>query len=103
MLIFTGFQAGGTRGEAIVGGAPEVKIHGEYWPIRAEVLNLDMLSAHADRDELLSWLENLARRPKTVFVTHGEAKAADSLRRIIEEKLKVETVAPEPMQEVELD
>ena len=58
-ILFAGFQAGGTRGAAMVAGAESVKIHGEYVPVRAEVKNLDMLSAHADADEILRWLQRL--------------------------------------------
>ena len=55
-ILFAGFQAGGTRGAAMMAGAESIKIHGEYVPVRAEVRNLDMLSAHADADEILRWL-----------------------------------------------
>lgn len=52
---------------------------------RAEVANLETLSAHADRDELLAWL-GAQRAPRRVFVTHGEPVAADALRLAIEER-----------------
>jgi metallo-beta-lactamase family protein len=84
-ILFAGFQAAGTRGAAMVGGAESVKIHGAYVPVRAEVANLDTLSAHADREQLLAWLGAL-RSPKRVFVTHGEPVAADALRLAIEER-----------------
>lgn len=84
-ILFVGFQAAGTRGAAMVGGAESVKIHGSYVPVRAEVANLDSLSAHADRGQLLAWLDTL-RSPKRVFVTHGEPVAADALRLAIEER-----------------
>lgn len=86
-ILFTGYQAAGTRGAAMVGGADRVKIHGEYIPLRAEVASLDMLSAHADRDEIIDWLGGLAQPPRRVFVTHGEPVAADALRLAIEERL----------------
>jgi metallo-beta-lactamase family protein len=86
-LLFTGFQAPGTRGAAIVAGASQVKIHGGYVPIRAEVVSLDMLSAHADGDEIIGWLRKLERAPRLTFVTHGEPAAADALRHRIEEEL----------------
>jgi metallo-beta-lactamase family protein len=86
-VLFTGFQAGGTRGAAMVGGAKQVKIHGEYVPIRADVTNLDMLSAHADANEILAWLKTIKTPPRTVFITHGEPLAADALRLRIEEEL----------------
>ena len=84
-ILFAGFQAAGTRGAAMVAGADAIKIHGAYVPVRAEVANLETLSAHADRDELLAWLD-AQRAPRRVFVTHGEPVAADALRLAIEER-----------------
>lgn len=86
-VLFAGFQAGGTRGAAMAAGAEAVKIHGEYIPVRAEVHNLTMLSAHADADEIMAWLRNFATPPRRTFVTHGEPAAADALRHRIEEEL----------------
>ena len=79
-ILFTGFQAGGTRGASMVAGAREVKIHGEYVPVRAEVHNVDNLSAHADRDEIVAWARGFERAPGRIFLTHGEPEAADGLR-----------------------
>ena len=76
----------GTRGASLVAGAPSVKIHGAYVPVRAEVANLDMLSAHADREQLQAWLGAMPAPPRRVFVTHGEPVAADALRLAIEER-----------------
>ncbi len=84
-ILFAGFQAAGTRGASLVGGADAVKIHGEYVPVRAEVANLDTLSAHADRAQLLAWIGQL-KAPRRVFVTHGEPVAADALRLAIAER-----------------
>ncbi|GAB4538151.1 MAG: MBL fold metallo-hydrolase [Roseibium sp.] len=86
-ILFTGFQAGGTRGAAITAGADAVKIHGQYVPIRAEVHNLHMLSAHADANEIMAWLGNFDEPPRRTFVTHGEPAASDTLRHRIEEEL----------------
>ncbi len=95
LILFAGFQAAGTRGAALVAGAESVKIHGEYVPVRAEVCNLDSLSAHADYTELLGWLGGFARPPKRTFITHGEPAAADELRRRISETLGWPCVVPE--------
>lgn len=94
-ILFTGFQAGGTRGAAILAGAKEVKIHGEYVPIRAEVASLPNLSAHADYAEILAWLRNFRRPPREVFLTHGEPVAADALRHRIEERFGWRCRVPE--------
>ena len=101
-ILFTGFQAGGTRGAAITGGAEAVKIHGTYVPIKAEVENLHMLSAHADADEIVAWLENFETAPKMTFVTHGEPAASDALRRRIEDELNWPCWVPEYREGVEL-
>lgn len=101
-ILLAGFQAGGTRGAALKAGAREIKIHGEYIPIRAEVASLDMLSAHADRDELLRWLGGFEAPPRMTFVTHGELDASDSLRRDIEEKLGWKARVPEHGERIEL-
>ena len=101
-ILFAGFQAGGTRGASMVAGAAEVKIHGDYIPIRAEVANIDSLSGHADYVEMLEWLRAAKMRPRRVFVTHGEADAADAMRHHIEESLGWPAEVPEQLQKVKL-
>lgn len=101
-IVFVGFQAPGTCGAAMVSGASEVKIHGAYVPIRAEVMNFDMLSAHADADEIIVWLQNCARPPRMTFITHGEPEASDALRHRIEEELHWACRVPAYRDEAEL-
>jgi metallo-beta-lactamase family protein len=101
-ILIPGFQAPGTRGHAIAGGAKSVKIHGNYVPIRAEVVQTDMLSAHADRDALLRWAGACQRPPKRVFVTHGEVAAADSLRHAIQEEHHFHATVPDYRDQIEL-
>ena len=101
-LLFAGFQAGGTRGALIVGGADTVKIHGEEVAVRAEVVNLEMLSAHADAGEILAWLRGFEHAPKMTFVTHGEPAAADTLRRRIQSELGWPCSVPDQLEAVTL-
>lgn len=101
-ILFVGFQAGGTRGDLMVRGAEKIKIHGQYWPIKAELVNLETLSAHADADGILQWISSLKRKPKRVFVTHGEPEASDALRHRIEEELNLNALVPEHGQEFPL-
>jgi metallo-beta-lactamase family protein len=86
-IVFAGFQVGGSRGAHLVGGAREVKIHGEYVPVRAPVSSLEGFSGHADADELLDWLRRMPRPPGQTFVVHGEPDAADTLRLRIKNQL----------------
>lgn len=102
-IVFTGFQSGGTRGATLVSGADVVKIFGEYVPVRAEVVNIETMSAHADYEELLQWLSGFRRAPRHVFVTHGEPSAADALRRKIGERFGWSCSVPEYRDEVVLD
>ncbi len=102
-IVFAGFQAGGTRGAAMVAGAEEVKIHGNYVPIRAEIVALGNLSAHADCDEIMAWLKQLDRAPRRTFVTHGEPIAADALRLRIQDELGWDVRIPEHLEQVELE
>ncbi len=102
-ILFTGYQAAGTRGQLMVAGAKQVKMHGDMVNVRAEVLNLGMLSAHADADEIMGWLHNFKRPPRQTFVIHGEGSGADALRRRIQDELKWNAMVPSYRQEVELD
>ncbi|HVT34529.1 MAG TPA: MBL fold metallo-hydrolase, partial [Nevskiaceae bacterium] len=94
-IVLAGFQAGGTRGAALAAGAESIKIHGAYVAVRADVVVLNQLSAHADQGELLAWLAQAPSPPRRVFVTHGEPSAADTLRRCIEERLHLAACVPE--------
>lgn len=85
-VLFTGFQAPGTRGSTMVGGGSEVKIFGEYVHVNAEVVQLDTLSAHADYEETLAWLSGFRGGIRHIFLNHGEPAAADGLRRRIAER-----------------
>jgi metallo-beta-lactamase family protein len=97
-ILLTGFQAGGTRGDALARGAAEVKIHGAYVPIRAEVRSLETLSAHADWPEILDWLARWPSLPRRIFLTHGEPAAVDALRRRIAGRFGLECEVPDYLQ-----
>ncbi|HEU4687433.1 MAG TPA: MBL fold metallo-hydrolase [Vicinamibacterales bacterium] len=101
-ILFSGFQAGGTRGAALVAGAPHIRIHGESFAVRAEVAQLQSASAHADADELIAWLRRMPAAPRRVFVTHGEPSASDALRRRIQAELGWAATVPEYRDETTL-
>ncbi len=101
-ILFSGYQAAGTRGAAMLGGAREIRIHGQDVPVRAEVAALSSLSAHADANEILQWLGRFRRAPRVAFVTHGEPVAADTLRQRIERGLRWDVNIPEHLQTFEL-
>jgi metallo-beta-lactamase family protein len=93
-VILTGYQAEGTRGRQLLEGARQVKMHGRYVPVRAEVVQLAELSVHADADETLGWLSRAAEPPRVVYVVHGEPQASAALARRISTELGWCAVVP---------
>lgn len=93
-ILFTGYQAMGTRGDRLLRGEKEVKMHGKMVPVRAEIALLSNTSAHADYHEMLEWLSHFSRAPKKVFITHGEENAAKALKQRIEDRFHWQCVVP---------
>lgn len=102
-ILLAGFQAAGTRGEALQRGVEEIKIHGTYIPVRAEVASLDNISAHADYEEIIHWFSESKIHPKKVFVTHGEPSAADEFRRRLKERFNWNCVVPTANEKIVLE
>lgn len=94
----TGYQAAGTRGRSLLEGAQDIKIHGEWIPINAEVTSLQGLSAHADATGLMKWLSGFRTAPEKVFIVHGEPQAAETLRSRIDRDLSWQAVVPQQNQ-----
>jgi metallo-beta-lactamase family protein len=86
-VLFVGYQAAGTRGRALLDGVPEVKIHGAWVPVQARIEQLDSMSAHADRGEILRWLGTMPTPPAHIFLVHGEADPMEALKGLIEVRL----------------
>lgn len=101
-LLFSGFQAAGTRGRKLLDGARETKIYGQWITVNAEITELPMLSAHADSDELMRWLSGFQRAPQRVFIVHGEPEASEALRERIQRELNWPASVPLPQQTYEL-
>jgi metallo-beta-lactamase family protein len=101
-ILLSGYQAGGTRGAALVAGAKSLRIFGQDVAVNAEVVSLEGASAHADSDEILAWLGSAPRPPRAVFLTHGEPDASDELRKRISRELHWEANVPEYRDTVDL-
>ena len=101
-VLFIGFQAEGTKGRFLVEGARDVKIHGQLYPVRAQIVYLDALSAHADYEELLNWLENFKTPPQQTFLVHGEETAASSMVEKIRQRFGWNVHVADYLETVEL-
>jgi metallo-beta-lactamase family protein len=100
LVLFIGFQAPGTRGAMIKGGASEVKIFGEIVPVRAQIAALEQFSDHADPPELLQWLRTFSSKPANTYLVHGDTSAASQLRDSITRDLGWRVQVAEWMEKV---
>ncbi|MBR5840741.1 MAG: MBL fold metallo-hydrolase, partial [Victivallales bacterium] len=99
-VLFVGYQAENTLGRDILDGNKRVRILGEEVPVKAKIAKISGFSAHADKQELCEWLETNPTKPRHVFVTHGEVRAAHAFARLVKQTFgwtatvpKYETVA----------
>lgn len=102
-VVLTGYQAVGTRGRALLDGARELKMMGRYVPVRAEVVEDEEFSVHADASELVAWLRQMPEPPETVYVVHGEPGAAESLAERIRGEIGCVAVVPRLEERVLVD
>ena len=102
-IVFVGYQAAGTTGRRILDGEREVKIFGQFVPVRCRTERIGGFSAHADWSEVLRWLGGLPSTPRRVFITHGEPAAAEAMRRHIVERFGWTVDVPQYGDKVELE
>ena len=102
-ILFVGYQSEGTLGRQIIDGAKEVRILGQYYPVRARIAQIHGFSAHADRDQLLKWLSGLQKPPRRLFVIHGEANVLHSFATFVKEKTSWKVEVPNYQDEFLLD
>ena len=101
-IVLTGFQAAGTRGGRLVAGERTLRIYGRDVDIRAEVVQLDNVSAHADADETIRWMAATPHPPTMTYVTHGEPDASDALRLRVQRELGWAVRVPDLRETVEI-
>jgi metallo-beta-lactamase family protein len=85
-VVFVGYQAEGTLGRRLIEGAESVQLFGEEVIVKAEIHSLEGFSAHADRDGLLEWVKGFDKKPKQLFLVHGETEAKEALAQTIAEQ-----------------
>jgi metallo-beta-lactamase family protein len=103
LILFIGFQAPGTRGFTIKSKAPEVKMFGDFVPIRAQVAALEQFSDHADPPELLQWLRTFRNQPGITYLVHGEPAASGSLRDMMTKDLGWNVQVAQYLEKAEID
>lgn len=93
-VALVGYQADGTRGRRLLNGEDEIKIHGEFWPVRAEIASVPAFSVHADQSELVDWLSSAEQLPHQVIAVHGDPEAMDAFEDVVLARLSKTIHAP---------
>ena len=102
-ILISGYQAVGTRGRLLADGADSLRIFGRDVPIRAEVIHIESMSAHADADQMIAWMRGAPSAPNMTYVTHGEPNASDRLRFRVADELHWPVRAPRMGETIDLD
>ena len=93
-VLFVGYQAVGTLGRALIGGAKEVKLFQEEVHVNAHIIQFPGMSGHADQEGLLKWAGSLRAKPDRVFVTHGEDKVTEIFAEKLWDEFRYPAMAP---------
>jgi metallo-beta-lactamase family protein len=101
-IVFVGYQAAGTLGRRVADGEREVKVLGQWIPVRCQSVKIGGFSAHADWQEMIRWLQDLPSAPRRVFVTHGEVGSATAMAGHIRERFNWQVEVPTHGQKFEL-
>lgn len=104
-VLFVGYQAVGTLGRIISEASPgdEVRILGQHYPVNAAIVPVHGFSAHADKVEMLTWLKNLKRPPRKIFVVHGEKQTAHNFKDFLVEETGWDVMVPQWQDVVKVD
>lgn len=93
-VLFVGYQANGTLGRILTDGIKAVKIFGEEIQVNAEIVSLQGFSGHADKGELLNWINSFVKKPKHVFVVHGEDTVCEEFTTCLKDEYGYNASAP---------
>lgn len=99
-VVLVGYQAAHTLGRRLAEGAPRVRIFGDEFERRAEVVKLDAFSAHADRNDLIAYVERA--RPRRTCLVHGEPDQRAALAEALRARRLGDVILPERGETLEL-
>ena len=94
LILFVGYQAGGTLGRILLDGAKEVKLFGEPIQVEAELYSMPGISGHADKNGLIEWITGFTKKPSLVFVNHGEDAVAEGFAQLLHDQYSLNTAVP---------
>ncbi len=101
-IAITGFQAVGTKGRRLVEGVETLRIYGRDYAVKANIVNFEMFSAHADQNDIMTWISAISSKPEKVFLIHGEEESMIAFKNFIKEKKNWDCEIPEHHEIVDL-
>lgn len=102
ILLIVGYQAQGTLGRRLLEGERTVKIYGQDVQVNAKIIAIGSYSAHADQQQIMTWLSRMQYFPKQIFLVHGEEQSEEGLKQAILAKYQTDVIEPEWKQSFEL-
>ena len=91
--MIVGYQANGTLGRRLVNREEQVKIHGDFYNVNAQIHTVGGLSAHADQNDLLRWVGGFTSKPR-VFIVHGEPEVKHEFSQLLQDRLHLNASVP---------
>ncbi len=101
-VLFVGFQGKETKGRLLQEGIQSLRIHHQEIPVEAEVFTLEGYSAHADVNDLISWVKGFTRKPNRIFLNHGEEEVQKEFAERLRRQFGVEVIIPDLNEEISL-
>ncbi|MGE5543532.1 MAG: MBL fold metallo-hydrolase RNA specificity domain-containing protein, partial [Bacillota bacterium] len=101
-ILFVGYQAEGTLGRCLLDGEKLVRIHGEQVAVKADIVQIDSYSAHADQAGIISWLKHFVTPPQQIILVHGEEQSQATLAQLITNELGIPVCIPDWLDEIDL-
>lgn len=101
-VILTGYQAVGTRGRSLIDGAKNLKMFGKDVEVHAQIELVDYFSVHADKDELVHWLQTARQKPRRVFAIHGDDDTSELFAEYLRTHCDFDAYAPSLEEVIEL-
>jgi len=98
-ILFVGYQAKGTLGREIIDKKKNVRILGQFYPVKANIEKINGFSAHADRDELFFWISKI-KNIKNLFLIHGEKEVINSFSAFLKKRLSIPIYIPQYLEEI---
>lgn len=102
IILIVGYQVEGTLGRQIQDGAPAVSIEDEIFEVRSQIKRIESYSAHADQNQLMTWLKSFNPLPGKVFLTHGESTSLEVLSALITRDCRIPVTIPKLGDEITL-